>query len=60
MAIKFEIHEMPKFTVKQEVVEEHISKCVKGAKKAEANLRKKMKKISIAEGESWKKFRRRG
>lgn len=60
MAIKFEIYEMPKFTVNQEVVEEHITECVEGAKRAEANLRKKFKKISIAEGEAWKKSRRRG
>ena len=60
MAIEFKIHEMPKPTSKQEVSEEHISKCVKYIKMADMNLRKKMKKIAITQAEAWKKSRCRG
>lgn len=60
MAIEFKIHEMPKPTSEQEVAEEHISKCIKFIKRADINLRKKMKKIAITQAEAWKKSRCRG
>lgn len=60
MAIKFEIFDMPEPTCKQEVSAEQEEKIAKRVKKADANLRKAMKRIARSEAEAWKKSRHRG
>ena len=60
MAIKFEIHDIPKPTSEQEVSTEEMSKIAKRVKRSNANLRKKMKRIARTEAEAWKNPRHRG
>ena len=60
MAIKFETFDMPEPTCKQEVSAEQKEKITKQVIKADANLRKAMKRIDRAEAEAWKKSRHRG
>ncbi len=60
MAIKFETFDMPNAICEQEVSPEQEEKIAKRVAKADASLRKKMKKIARAEAEAWKKSRRRG
>lgn len=60
MAIKFEIFDIPDAICEQEVSAEQEEKIAKRLAKADASLRKKMKKIDRAEAEAWKKSRHRG
>lgn len=60
MAIKFEIFDIPDAICEQEVSAEQEEKIAKRHAKADAILRKKMKKIARAEAEAWKKPRHRG
>lgn len=60
MAIKFETFDIPNAICEQEVSPEQEEKIAKRVAKADASLRKKMKKIARAEAEAWKKSRHRG
>lgn len=60
MAIKFETFDMPNATCEQEVSPEQEKKIAKRLAKADASLRKKMKRIARTEAEAWKKSRNRG
>lgn len=60
MAIKFETFDIPDAICEQEVSAEQEEKIAKRLVKADASLRKKMKKIARAEAEAWKKSRHRG
>lgn len=60
MAIKFETFDIPDAICEQEVSAEQEEKIAKRLVKADAILRKKMKKIARAEAEAWKKSRHRG
>lgn len=60
MAIKFETFDIPNAIYEQEVSPEQEEKIAKRVAKADANLRKKMKKIARTEAEAWEKSRHRG
>jgi len=60
MAIKFETFDIPDAICEQEVSAEQEEKIAKRLTKADASLRKKMKKIARAEAEAWRKSRHRG
>ena len=63
MAIKLEIHDMPKPTFNQEISTEHMSKIAKSVKRAKiasANVQKKFKKLDRAEAEALRNPRHRG
>lgn len=60
MAIKFETFDIPDAICEQEVSAEQEEKIAKRLAKADASLRKKMKKIARAEAEAWKNSRHRG
>lgn len=57
MAIKFETFDIPNAICEEEVSPEQEDKNAKRVVKANANLRKKMKKNARAEAEAWKKSR---
>ncbi|MCI8384303.1 MAG: hypothetical protein HFJ33_05535 [Clostridia bacterium] len=56
MTIKFETFDMPNSTGEIEVSPEQEKKILKRVAKADAILRKKMKKIARTEAEAWKKI----
>lgn len=60
MEIKFETFDIPDSICKQEISAGQKEKVVKQVAKADANLRKKMKRIDRVQAEAWKKSRHRG